>query len=155
MPIYGYELIGKPYRLVKNMSKKEIEFYQLILKQAKLKCKYKNDKAFCDSIVLSTGNNKPFILANFDKNKTLDNAYIEKRKDYIKTCNKIMRDTKNNDILSTDKNLDYYVYNGLLKPITKKVKKEYKKHKKANKERLIDITGNYEIGGIIIMEKNN
>lgn len=156
MPIYGYTLIDKSYKLVKNLTDADKQIYTNILEHCKDKIERKDVQK---SIIIKfryDDNDKPYILAYFDRTGTITDSftYIQTIKDYINECNKALHDN------------DIYAYNDYTFIIRKlelkkerltnekiKNRKTFDFIKKRNKDRYFDITGSFEDGAIIMMEK--
>ena len=159
MPLYGYELIGEPYKVVKSLSKIDCYFYKLILIEAKekYKNKHKHDVAsrkFCNSIKISK-NETDFILARFDNPKS-DDKYSANIKEYLAICNKLLNNDKVNTGFdySTD-NPFIQIANFIFGASEDRLDEKLREFKKLNKNRnvMYDISGTYDNGAIILMKK--
>ena len=148
MPVYGYELIGQPYKVIKSISELDAFFYKVIIIKAK---KHFNDKKFIDTIEINKDTD--FILARFD-NSIDDNRYHLKVKMFIKKCNELL-DVKADNKIFTDDDEITSIINFVFKKTEKAIEKKLKEFKKINKNRNVqfDITGSYENGAIILMKK--
>lgn len=148
MPVYGYELIGQPYKVVKSISELDAFFYKVIIIKAK---KHFNDKKFIDTIEINKDTD--FILARFD-NTISDDKYHLKVKMFIKKCNELLNDKADNKIFTDDDEITSII-NFVFKKTEKAIEKKLKEFKKINKNRNVqfDITGSYENGAIILMKK--
>lgn len=150
MPVYGYELIGQPYKVVKSISELDAFFYKVIIIKAKKYFKT-TDKKFAKSIKINKDTD--FILARFDNNAD-DDRYHLKVKMFIKKCNEILKDKTDNKIFTNDDEISY-ILNLVLDKKEEEIEKKLKEFKKINKGRNVqfDITGSYENGAIILMKK--
>ena len=148
MPVYGYELIGQPYKVVKSLTDIDAYFYKVIIIKAK---KHFSDKDFVSSIEINKDTD--FILARFN-NDNDDDRYHLKMKMFIKKCNELLKDSTDNKIFTDDDELTS-VLNFIFKKTEKSIEKKLKEFKKINKNRNVqfDITGSYENGAIILMKK--
>ena len=148
MPVYGYELIGQPYKVVKSISELDAFFYKVIIIKAK---KHFSDKKFIDTIEINKDTD--FILARFDNNTNDDRSHL-KVKMFIKKCNELL-DVKADNKIFTDDDEITSIINFVFKKTEKAIEKKLKEFKKINKGRNVqfDITGSYENGAIILMKK--